>query len=197
MAELLEVRDGQGSGAARAHVDACEACRAELDRVHQRAAALRALPSLRPPRDRWAAVRAMVVAARQRRWNRGMLLSGLAAAAILAVVAGRSTLGRGPAAGGGGPGAVDPVTLESLVGESRRLEEALWDLGREGRVMDALTASAIADLEDRIALVDLGIERARADRASEGQVATLWRQRVALMDALVRVHARQVSYEGF
>jgi hypothetical protein len=37
--ELLDLRDGEGSAVARSHVDECDACRAELDRLHQRAAA--------------------------------------------------------------------------------------------------------------------------------------------------------------
>jgi uncharacterized small protein (DUF1192 family) len=68
---------------------------------------------------------------------------------------------------------------------------------RNGRVVDGLTASAIADLEDRIALIDVGIERATAMRASSPQVAALWRQRIALMDVLVNVHVGRVTYEGF
>ena len=58
--DLLEVREGEGTGAARRHLEACDACRAELDRLHQRVAALKALPALRPPRDRWPVVRDMV-----------------------------------------------------------------------------------------------------------------------------------------
>ena len=47
--DLLALRDGEGSGAARRHLEGCDRCRAELDRLHQRVAALKALPALRPP----------------------------------------------------------------------------------------------------------------------------------------------------
>ncbi|NJD20961.1 MAG: hypothetical protein FIA95_16960, partial [Gemmatimonadetes bacterium] len=60
--ELLAVRDGEGTAWARAHVEECAACRAELYRLEQVRSQLRALPAFAPPRDRWA-----VVAARAKR----------------------------------------------------------------------------------------------------------------------------------
>ena len=46
-----------GTAEARRHVETCELCRDELDRLHQRVARLKALPSLQPPRDTWPAIR--------------------------------------------------------------------------------------------------------------------------------------------
>lgn len=197
MAELLEVRDREGSAAARVHLDECAACRQELDRLYQRVAGLKALPALHAPRDRWPAVRATVVATRRRRWNRRVTLTAGAAAAALAVAVGVPRLVQRSPTQNAAASAASPVNLQSLVGESRRLEEVLSAVDRNGRVIDGLTASAIADLEDRIALVDVGIEQATARQASTGEVATLWRQRLALMDVLVTVHMGQVVYEGF
>lgn len=197
MAELLEMRDREGSAAARTHLDECAACRHELDRLHQRVASLKALPALRAPRDRWPAVRATIVAYRRRQWNRRVTLMAVAAAAAVAVAVGVPRIAQQGPAGDRPASAVSQVDLKSLVGESRRLEEVLSLVDRNGRVIDGLTASAIADLEDRIALIDVGIERATANRASTGEVATLWRQRLALMDVLVNVHIGQVAYEGF
>lgn len=194
MAELLELRDQRGSVKARAHLEQCDVCRSEFDRLHQRVAGLKALPSLQPPRDRWPMVRETVLASRRGRRNRRLMILGMAAAAgVLAMVGVRGVIKREPVVVAGPA----PVGVESLVGESRRLEETLRAVERNGRVVDGLTASAIADLEDRIALIDAGIERATTLRASPTQVASLWQQRVALMDALVNVHVRQVAYEGF
>ncbi|MGH7531375.1 MAG: hypothetical protein ACREMN_13400, partial [Gemmatimonadales bacterium] len=67
MADLLALRDGEGSVGARQHVSGCPACQAELDALYQRVAGLKALPALRPARDRWPAVRAEVRAERERR----------------------------------------------------------------------------------------------------------------------------------
>ena len=49
-----------GSAAAREHLQECGRCQTELERLHQRVARLRALPTLRAPRDQWPAVAARV-----------------------------------------------------------------------------------------------------------------------------------------
>ena len=126
------------------------------------------------------------------------MLGGLAAAAGLTMAVGVARLVEHEPTVVEGPPSVRYLgDIESLIGESRRLEQVLSVVDRNGRVVDGLTASAIADLEDRIALVDIGIERARAAQTSSRAVASLWRQRVALMDALLAVHVGRVTYEGF
>jgi len=82
MDDLLALRAGEASVWARRHVEDCATCRPELDSVYQRVAQLKALPALRPPRDRWSLVRdaARVERVRRRRtWSSW----GLAAAAAL------------------------------------------------------------------------------------------------------------------
>src|SRR5256885_10839814 len=85
MDDLLALRAGEASVWARRHLEECTTCRVELDLVYQRAAQLKALPSLRPPRDRWPAVRAALHAERHHRRTRWTGF-GLAAAAALAGV---------------------------------------------------------------------------------------------------------------
>lgn len=189
--ELLEIRDGEGTAQARVHVEACNACRNELDRVHQRSAALRALPSLTPPRDRWPVVRGTFLAERRRvRW-RWLSMGGLAAAAALVLAVG---LRGGPA-----PEATvaPPPGLEAWVQRSRDLENALQDVGYEGRVLNGLAATAIADLEDRIAVIDAGIAGVQAGVVPARELESLWRQRVTLLDALVQTHVTRTAYVGF
>lgn len=197
MMELVAVRDGDASAWARAHLTDCPHCQRELELLHQRVAQLRALPGRRPPRDRWPAVKA-----RAQRERRGELVrrgtwGALALAAGLALMVGvRSTI---PNESAGSPtaaaGAVDPE-LARLMGASRDLEAALRSYGPEGRVLNARAAGVIADLEDRIALVDAGI--AQVGRAgSREDLTDLWRSRVYLMDALVNAHVTRASYVGF
>src|SRR5918997_1812050 len=88
---LLSLRERgaePGSASARAHVDQCPQCRAELDRLHQRVARLKALPPLRPGRDRWPETAARYRAERLRRRTRMIGSAGLAAAASLALFVG-------------------------------------------------------------------------------------------------------------
>ncbi|HJR15844.1 MAG TPA: hypothetical protein VJ808_03240, partial [Gemmatimonadales bacterium] len=89
MDTLLSLREPglePGQAAAREHLDHCAQCQAELDRLHQRVARLKALPALRPSRDHWPETRARFTADRRRRRTRMAGLSGLAAAASVAIV---------------------------------------------------------------------------------------------------------------
>src|SRR3954452_25102941 len=96
MDALLALREPgvePGTAAAREHLDQCTECQRELDRLHQRVARLKALPSLRPGRDRWPETVARFRAERRRQSTRLIGFSGLAAASsvALAVAGGRVT----------------------------------------------------------------------------------------------------------
>lgn len=189
MEELLAVRDGEGTSVAHRHVDQCPLCRAEVDRLHQVAAALRALPAVRPPRDRWPEVRVQVLATRRRRrW----VMAGwgsLAAAAALALIVGVRAVTLQQAA-------ARPANLDSLVIESQKLEEALRAYDPTSRVLSGRAASTIAQLEDRIALVDAQLNEAQHSGASRADLVDLWQQRVQLMNQLVNVHVTRAAYVG-
>jgi hypothetical protein len=189
--ELLELRDGDGSAAARSHVGSCDECRVELERLHQRVAALKSLPSFTAPRDRWPIVREAVEMSRRRQRVALGGWAALAAAAAFVLLIGVRSIP------GSGPDVLAAQEVESLVEESQELEVLLQEYYRQGRVLNAATAAAIADLEDRIALIDLGIERAQASAVPEDDMADLWRERVALMDQLVTTHVRPVTYVGY
>jgi hypothetical protein len=194
MQELLELRDGEGTVAARRHVDECERCCEELERTHQRVAALKALPSLSPPRDRWHVTRDLIVAERrQTGWIRSGWVS-LAAAAVLLFIVG--TDGVFPV---GADSEDVPATaeLEALVQQAEGLEQALGTVVSQMRVVNGLTALAIADLEDRLAVLDSRLATTGRVTLTQGELTELWRERVVLMDALVNTHVRQVSSVGF
>ena len=190
MDELLELRDGRGTDTSRGHVAACDACRVELERLHQQRAALKALSGGQAPRDRWPAVREAFLAERRAARRRMVGWSGLAAAAVVLLAVGVSTVG--PPAGVNGQAALD-----SLIDRSQQLDLTLQEVGGRRRVMDGLTALTIAELEDRVALVDSVIDRARTVPAGSYDMRDLFQQRVTLMEALVTSHVQQVSYVGF
>lgn len=192
ISELLELRDRETSAAVIAHVQSCRECRDKLDRLYQRRAALRALPSLRPPRDRWKVVREAHVADRRRALRVRLLWGGLAAAAVIVLAVGIQS------AATDRPGAAfEQAGLEALVRESQRLEEVLRAVRSERRVMDGYTATAVAELEDRLAALDAGISLAQDERLAPAYLHALWRERVTLMGALVNTHVARVSYVGF
>ena len=189
MDELLAIRDGQGSQGALRHLDECDECCNELELLHQRVAALKALPSLRPPRDRWSVVRDEVLArrARARRRFGGWVTAGAAASVGLAIGLGDLVT----------PAAQEPDPLAELVSEAQLLERALRTMRPETRVLTGRMAAAVAAVEDRLELLDLRFEQARVQRLSRERVIVLWQERVGLMDALVNVHARPVILIGF
>lgn len=190
--ELLDVRSGEGSVGARTHVDECQECRDELDGIHQRVAMLKALPSFRPPRDRWPEVRAGLIGERRRGW---WLRGTWAAAAAAALWLGANGMIHSPAAA---PHA-EPE-LEALARQSAQLDSLLAVVAERARVVNALTALAIVDLEDRVSRVDSRILVTRRDDLSQiqrEQLKLLLEERVALMDALVNAHVQRASYVGF
>lgn len=188
--ELLEVRNGEGSVGAKIHVDECEECRNELDRLHQRVAALRAMPNLNAPRDRWPLVRQRIVEARQRLWWRRM---GWAAAAAIALTLGANGLVPWP----GAEPETDEVELQTLVEQSAQLDSMLKTVEKRARVVNGLTAVTIADLEDRIIFLDSRLSSARRVAITEAQLRQLLEQRVLLMDALVNTHTKRTVNVGF
>jgi hypothetical protein len=190
MADLVALQAGEGTVWARAHVDGCAGCRAELDALHQRVARLRALPARRPPRDRWPAVRAAIVARRRRRGRLGWwsLAAAAAAAAVAAVLVFRPFAGASAGA----------AELSRVKRESATLERALARYDPEGRVTSGRSAALAALLEDRIAAIDAELARVgtAAAPARPAELVNLWRQRVDLMQQLVRVHVTRAAYTG-
>lgn len=180
-----------GTQAARDHLEVCEACRSEFDRLHQRIARLKALPSLRPTRDRWPQVRARFEAEQRALRLRRFGLVGLVAAASVALAVGSSVLYRpGPLTTG--------AELSETMARSRALEAAIDQYHPETRVLDGRTARIAQELEDRIAAVDRQLEMADLMDSvrRQSQELNLWRERVGLLDALVDVHITRASNVG-
>lgn len=186
MDDLVAVRDGEGSVWARRHVEECATCRGEMDALYQRVAQLKALPSLRPPRDRWTAVRDTIVAERTRRRRRWMR-AGLAVAAALAGV-----MVVGPMIGH--PGYAEK--LADAMRQSAELEDSLQMYDLDGRVMSGTQAELTARLEDQIAALDGQLAQLGERAAREAQLVELWRQRVDLMQQLVQVRVTRATYLG-
>jgi hypothetical protein len=194
MDALLELREpGQepGQAAARQHVDQCPHCQAELERLHQRVARLKALPTLRPARDRWPETAARFRADRRRRRVRLAGASGLAAAACVAVMVAIGKLS---------PRLAQPTNeqLNQVMERSQVLESALSEYNSEGRVLDGRTAGIAQRLEDRIARVDRELEATELLPPESGgqDLLKLWRERVGLLDALVDVHDTRARNAG-
>jgi anti-sigma factor RsiW len=181
---------------AKAHLQTCDACRAEYERLRQRQARLRALPALRPARDQWPLVAARLRAERRRTLVRraAMGISALAALLLLAVA-----LRTRPAASRDADAVAAEAQIADLMQRSQALEAAIGATRPDRRVVDGRTASVTTDLERRIADLDRMLEVQELD-ASPGrgglQRVQLWRERVGLLNALVDVHVTNARNVG-
>jgi hypothetical protein len=190
LVSLREPGTEPGQAAAREHLNQCAHCQAELQRLHQRVARLKALPTLRPARDRWPETRARFKAERQRRQRRMAGFTGLAAAASVALGVIVGSVSR--------PHQITAEQLTQVMERSQVLESALSDYNPEGRVLDGRTARIAGELEDRIARVDRELEMTELlqQQATDQDLLKLWRERVGLLDALVDVHVTRASNAG-
>jgi hypothetical protein len=193
MEALLSLREPgtePGGAAAREHLDECSVCQAELHRLHQRVARLKALPTLRPSRDRWPETAARFRAERLRRRTRRVGFAGLAVAASVALAV---TVVNRPQ-----PVETNPNQINQAMERSQALESALSQYNPEARVLDGRTGRIAQELEDRIARLDRQLEMTELSQkqARDQELLRLWRERVGLLDALVDVHATHASNAG-
>lgn len=206
--DLLTVRDGEPMDAGeRARLLDDFACAAEIERMRGIRDGLRGLPSLDPPRDVWWRVAARARKHERARSRRELRWLGAAVVAVAAVAAAilalpRSTSLRQSTGSEARESSVasHPGTAPSydaLVARSARLEQALARIPSRDSVVSAGTASTIAELEDRIAVVDEQLSYGAAGRLEPRQQQALWSERVDLMDALVRVRFAQAVRVGF
>ena len=192
MEQLLAVRDGDRSEPALAeahrHAGLCAECTRELDRLHQRTARLRALPTMAPEHDQFQAVRGRVAWEGKQLRLRALAAVGLTAAAVVLI----ALLGRD---------LLHPTRLDAedqiatAMTASQQLERALRQIKPDERVIDGRTAQVVIQLEDRIADLDAQLtDVAPLQRELRLQrEVQLWQQRVGLMNALVDVHVTKAS----
>ena len=175
------------------HAAACELCRAELDRLDQRVARLRALPTLQPARNRFHEIHSRARRSRLRRRFLVMSLGGLALAASVALaVVLLPQLRSGSAAAQ----LAEQRELDDIIARSQQLESVIVDYDSDQRATDGRTAVVAASLEDRLARVDrqLQLVNLMDQRVRPQEALRLWRERVGLLDALMDVHATGAKF---
>ena len=186
MEDLGALQAGEASVWARRHITTCAACQAELEGMYQRIAQLKALPALRPPRDRWPAVKSVLRAQRSRRhrtwgtWTGSLALAATIAAILLIQPAATGTLN---------------AELSQVKQQSATLEDSLQHYDVDGRVLSGHAAAVVADLEDRISVLD-GTLTQREQRVQDAELVKLWQERVGLMRELVNARATRARYVG-
>lgn len=153
---------------------------------------LAALPEFAPPAGGWQAVlaaRARREGTDSRRWPLALAAAALAAAVGLGVLlqSAQRDLALVESAT-----AVLPVSPE-IRAENDRLEWLLATLP-EPRALRGSTAFTMAEIEDRLALVDDRLSRLMLEPNAPERAEALWRERVGLMNSLVQVRYADAAF---
>lgn len=190
MDDLEALRAGEASVWARRHITTCVTCQAELERLYQRVAQLKALPALRPPRDRWPAVQAGLRAERSRRRRTWSAWGGGGSLALAATIA--AVMLMQPS----GPGELH-AELNKVKQQSATLEDSLKQFDVESSVLSGHAAAVFAELEDRISALDGTLaQRVEGSHEGDAELVRLWQERVGLMRELVQARATRARYVG-
>lgn len=182
--ELSELAAGRQEPSA--HVRTCGICHAELARLRTVRNGLRALDPLPPPAAGWAGVQARL----ERRAGPGAQaptpLAYAMAASVLVAAFTAMLLAHPPQESALASPDAAAVPLDGLVAENARLEAYLAELPQP-RTTRVGTAYTVATLEDRLALLDDRITAVALEPNAPEVAEDLWRERVTLMNSLVRV----------
>ena len=168
---------------------------------------LREIPDTMPPRAVWNRIREQAEAeglirrssfGKRSNWFAGL---GVAAAAVLVAVILPGTMYRPvdelPVVPQNSPSnSVELSTLQTLMVQSRQIENDLRSLPQQPRVMRAGTVATISDLEDRIAAIDHQLNDP-AVRMSPEDRELFWRERVRLMKSLLQLRYAQAQRAAF
>ena len=199
---LLSLRDGEPVDAATAaHVEHCQHCSAELHKLCETRCAAASLPQLDAPMSFQEIQRAMArPVAAPRRALSARLVAALAFVTLTTIffVALRDetapTVVERSVEPQVEPGeqatpliAVETARVPELVAQSRRLEDLLQQLPERPRIERVSTAAMIDTIEERIQWLDFQLSDAPDSGLNERQTQRLWRERVELMDSLVKV----------
>jgi hypothetical protein len=161
-----------------------------------------------PPREVWQRIEAQARAEgifRHRlvtgtRWLAG---SGIAAAVVIAVLnvplttslveESNGNISATPPVEVASTNAV-PANLAALMVQSQEIERDLRALPGQPSLMRAGTAATIAELEDRIAIIDY---RLNYTRLTPAEAEIYWRERVRLMNSLLNLRRAQAQSMAF
>jgi hypothetical protein len=195
---LLSLRDGEPVGAELvAHVRSCPICTGELQRLSALRAEMQELPRFEPPELAWERIQQTIPQRARKLPPRRVGIAAAAAALItLATIALIARYGDQQSSERSAhtpkvlndPASSDVTHLDELVAQSQELEQILQKLPQRPRIERVSTAATIDTIEQRIAWLDFQLSSVSDDGdLSEEQSRRLWRERVELMDSLVKV----------
>ena len=211
--QLLAIRDGNDIVAdvreheLREHIQRCDQCHNELQRLTDLQQCLRELPEIDPPDVDWDRIASK---ARKPRVQMQRVLTWSVAATLLVAVwlAGSFTERDSETVANQLANQVtdvqeslsvntvanvnDGFAIDELIEQSQRLETVLQHMPQRPQMVRAGTDTTIQSLRNSIAMVDYTLSQPQAS-LDESQSRLLWQQRVGLMDSLVKVRFAEAS----
>jgi len=194
---LLSLRDGDPVAAELvAHVRSCPICTGELQRLSAVRAEMQALPDFDPPELAWERIQQTIprraATLPPRRIGFAAAAAALVTIAVIALIARHSDRHGGEHSVQTPKVLKDPASsnvshLDELVAQSQQLEQILQKLPERPRIERVSTAATIDTIEQRIQWLDFQLTSISDGDLSEEQSRRLWRERVELMDSLVKV----------
>lgn len=181
------------------HLEHCAQCRSDLDVYETTTHRLRALPQLEPDVGAWNAVQSrMKRHSSSVAWKRASL-SIAAGVAVLAIVVGHFVGQKDSLAPESSVLAERSTTdeLVALIEHSRQLDLMLQELPNRPRVERVAMAATLDSIENRIQWLDAELTHGVVPAEDEQRIRTLWRERVELMDSLVKVRYAQAGSVSF
>lgn len=172
---------------------------------------LRLLPDTPPPREVWQRIEEQARAEglfQPAFWERGKWLAGagLAAAVVLTVlnipltpvVDSVDELPTEPPLAAANENVVphNLSAMNALMVESRQIEQDLRSLPSQPSLVRAGTAATIAEIEEQIAAIDFTLNHADLNLTPD-QREVYWRERVRLMNSLLRLRTAQAQRVSF
>jgi hypothetical protein len=183
------------------HLENCLRCRMEVQNVRQTQHRLIALPQLEPSQESWTKIQAALHAPSRASRSRVWYVAAAASVAVLAVLIvnqrpAEETLEAAPSRSL----TDNERTTEGIVTlmeRSRHLDLVLQGLPNRPRVERVAMAATLDSIEDRIQWLDMQLTYASAAESDDARTQTLWRERVDLMDSLVKVRYAQAGRASF
>ncbi|MGH8175327.1 MAG: hypothetical protein ACREV5_03580 [Steroidobacter sp.] len=201
--ELLSLRDAEPVEARTAqHVHSCAQCAHELQQLSLVRTRLQDLPQIDAPAGAWAQIQHAASASPSRTASWRWTGAAVAAVAMLTVIVGvvlredESQIAAAPESVRTVP-AEDDRRVADLVAQSQELEHLLQALPERPLIERVSTAATIDTIQQRIQWLDFQLSYAPEDGLDDVQSQRLWRERVDLMDSLVKVRyaeARRLSF---
>jgi hypothetical protein len=204
--ELLSLRDAEPAEAHVAqHVHQCPQCARELQQLSNARNRLRELPQFDAPPDTWSRISRRVARPGERIGRANRMAVAVAAAVGLLTVMMLVIRDDGPQTAAvaereSAQAQVDAppeAPVAALIAQSQELEQLLHALPQRPLIERVSTAATLDTIEQRIQWLDFQLSYAPDGSFDDAQAQRLWRERVELMDSLVKVRYAEAKRTSF